>query len=313
MKAAFGVDIGGTNIKLGLVGREGNLVFKWEIPTRVEDHGKHILQDVADSIRIHMQEQGISSGSIQGIGLALPGPVQEDGIVNHCLNLGWGIVNAQAELQALTGWQVVSGNDGSMAALGEMWLGSARECSDFVMVTLGTGIGGGIVVNRRPLMGCNGSAGEIGHILLNADELKPCVCGKHGCLEQYGSARALAEIAREYLHAHPEEKTVLREEGLTAREVALAAARGDPLAMRLLDGLADALGKGMSIIGTIVNPKLFVIGGGLSRAGDMLINRIQAAYRRYVFHAARETPFLPAMLGNNAAIYGCAKAILLPE
>lgn len=308
MRAAWGVDIGGTSIKIGLVDEGGNLVLRRETRTRTEEGGRRILSDIAEIIA----EENISLYDILGIGLAVPGPVAEDGRINRCLNLGWDRVDAGAELKSLTGWPVQVGNDGSMAAVGEMWKGSARGFLDFVMVTLGTGIGGGVVIHGRPLIGRGGSAGEIGHILVNPDESQPCVCGNYGCMEQYASARALAERTLDRLRSHPEEKTLLCPQGLTAREVAMAAQAGDPLGIRMLDLAAEALGRGLGILGTIIDPQLFVIGGGMSQAGEVLLRRVREAYKRHAFHAAVGTPFSQAELGNDAAIYGCARTVLFP-
>lgn len=312
MKSAFGVDIGGTNIKIGLVSAGGTLQKRWEMPTDTRDSGRFILRDIAGILREILSHEGIPAGDMAGIGLAIPGPVERSGIVNHCLNLGWARVNASKELRELTGLPVLTGNDGAMAAWGEMWQGAAKAAETFVMLTLGTGVGGGIVINRRPLAGHDGSAGEVGHILINSDEERACVCGNRGCMEQYGSARALETAAADCIARNPDAETTLKRGSLSAKDVMAAAMQGDALAGRLVDTLCEALGKGTGILGTIVNPELFIIGGGLAQAGPFLLGKIREAYRRYAFHSARQTPFALARLGKDAAVYGCARAVLEP-
>lgn len=198
-KYAFGVDIGGTTCKVGFFETSGNLLDKWEIKTNTENGGASILSDVAKAVDNKLAQEGISKTDVQGIGVGVPGPVNGEGVVSCCVNLGWGIVNVEEELTALTGMKVKVGNDANVAALGEMWQGGAKGCRDVVMVTLGTGVGGGIIVDGKMVAGFNGAGGEIGHITVNNEEIEPCNCGQYGCLEQYASATGVVRVAKESL------------------------------------------------------------------------------------------------------------------
>ena len=182
-KLCFGIDIGGTTVKLGLFSIDGTVLDKWEIPTRKEDKGAYILPDVVESLNAKMQEKNINKAQVEGIGIGVPGPVTEDGVVLECVNLGWGIINVEKELEELTGLKVKAGNDATVAALGEMWQGGGKGYNSMILVTLGTGVGGGVIIGGKIITGSKGAAGEIGHILVNYDEPDTCGCGKHGCLE----------------------------------------------------------------------------------------------------------------------------------
>ena len=201
MKYCFGADVGGTTIKLGLFTVDGEILDKWEIITRTENEGESILQDIATALKEKIQEKAIPAEEVIGIGMGIPAPVNSEGIVRKTANLGWGYKEVKKELGNLTGWQVVVGNDANVAALGEMWKGAGHGEKNMVMVTLGTGVGGGVIMGGRPLIGANGAGGEIGHICVNYFEEKCCGCGKKGCLEQYASATGIARIAREHLAA----------------------------------------------------------------------------------------------------------------
>lgn len=307
MRIAVGVDIGGTAVKMGLAGEDGTLLSVREFPTRVERGGENILPDVAGMLPRMLADLAVPMEQIISIGLAVPGPVMSDGTVNRCLNLGWGRSRPQDTLQALTGLPVTTLNDGSAAALGEMWLGSARDCRDFVMLTLGTGIGGGIVVDGRPLTGADGSAGEVGHILVDLEEKEACVCGNRGCLEQYASATGLVRTYRQAIRSGAEGPAG---EHITAKDISQAARAGSPAALWALERCAAALGRGMAILATILNPQRFILGGGMAQSGDLLIVRAEETFRQHAFHAASETPIVLAQLGNAAAVMGCAYAAL---
>ena len=194
-KYAFGVDVGGTTCKIGFFETDGKLIDKWEIKTNKENGGASILSDVAQAIGGKLTEKGISRNDVQGIGVGVPGPVKNDGVVHRCVNVGWGVVNVEKELGDLTGLKVKAGNDANVAALGEMWQGAAKGCRDVIMVTLGTGVGGGIIVDGKVVAGFDGAGGEIGHITVNAHEKEQCNCGQCGCLEQYASATGVVRVA----------------------------------------------------------------------------------------------------------------------
>ncbi len=309
----FGIDIGGTAIKLGLFDTEGELLEKWQIPTRRKDLGKWVLPDALDSVRAKMAERGIGWDQVEGVGMGVPGPVTEDGTVLRCINLGWDVFNIPNAVKKLEpqieNFQV--SNDVNAAALGEIWQGGARGRWSAVMVTLGTGIGGGIVVGHKMIYGSGGAGGEIGHICIEPDEPVRCKCGGRGCLEQYCSATGLLRVTRQHLHDHPGTQTVLSDTPeLTAKDICDAAREGDPFALSQLDLLGKRLGRALTAVAATIDPQIFVIGGGLSNAGQILLDPIEAYYRKYAFHAFRHTEFALAELGNDAGIYGCVKMIL---
>lgn len=309
-KYAFGVDIGGTTCKIGFFETSGQLLDKWEIKTNTENGGESILSDVAKAVDNKLAQEGISKDEVQGVGIGVPGPVKSDGVVNRCVNLGWGIVNVEEELGALTGLKVKAGNDANVAALGEMWQGGAKGCKDVVMVTLGTGVGGGIIVDGKVVAGFNGAGGEIGHITVNQDEIEACNCGQYGCLEQYASATGIVRVANRKLAKTSEETSLRKFNPLTAKDIFDEAKAGDEIALELVDEVCQILGSALSNISCVVNPEIIVIGGGVSKAGDILIEAINKHYIETAFHACRETRFALAGLGNDAGMYGCVQMLL---
>lgn len=308
---AFGVDIGGTTIKMGLFTTTGELLDTWEIPTRTEHEGEAILPDIAAAVEAKLTEKNISKLDVEGIGMGVPGPIGPDGTVLKCVNLGWGIFNVEDRLGKLTDLKVKAGNDANVAALGEMWQGGGKGYQDIVMVTLGTGVGGGVIIGGKILAGINGAAGEIGHIPMYDDDPECCGCGKRGCLEQYASANGIVRITNRYLTAHPDAETVLKSvEQITSKEIFDAAKNGDAVALEMVDQVGYLLGKAMACISIVVNPEAFVIGGGMAKAGDIILNAIRKYFKRFAFHASRETEFKLATLSNNAGIYGGVKMVL---
>lgn len=311
MKAyGFGVDIGGTTVKLGLFRTDGELLDKWEIPTRKEDGGSQILPDVAASIKAKLEEKGIDGADVQGIGVGVPGPVTPEGVVRKCVNLGWGVFNVEEKLSELTGYPVKAGNDANVAALGEMWQGAGKGANSLVMVTLGTGIGGGVIIDGHIVAGATGAGGEIGHLPVNDEETLVCGCGKKGCLEQYASATGVVTLTKRALEASDEPSSLRELTELTAKDTFDAAKAGDALALEVLEQFGQILGKGLATIACVVNPEMFVIGGGVSKAGKIITDVVEKYYIPYTFHACREAQFKMAELGNDAGIYGCVKMIL---
>ena len=309
-KYGFGVDIGGTTIKMGFFETDGKLLDKWEIKTDTSNNGENILYDVAKAVDNKLAQEAISKDEVQGIGIGVPGPVRGDGTVNRCVNLGWGVINVAEKLSSLTGINVKVGNDANVAALGEMWQGGAKGCKDVVMVTLGTGVGGGIIVDGKIVAGFHGAGGEIGHITVNPDEIEACNCGKYGCLEQYTSATGIVRMAKRKLAKSSDETTLRGLENVTAKDIFDAAKAGDELAKELVDELGEILGSTLSNMACVVNPEAIVIGGGVSKAGAILIDTIKEHFQENAFHACRETRFELATLGNDAGIYGCMCMIL---
>ena len=309
-KHVFGVDIGGTTVKMGMFTDEGQLIDKWEIPTRCENNGSSILPDIATSIRGKMDHHGLTLEDVAGIGISVPGPVDDSGVVHRCVNLGWGVFNIDEEMKKHIDVPVFAGNDANAAALGEAWKGGGSGYGNVVMVTLGTGVGGGIIVNGRILNGYSGAAGEIGHIHINDDEDEPCGCGNKGCLEQYASATGISRLARIRL-AEDDTPSSLRDvPSASAKVVWDAVKAGDKLAIEVAERFGEILGKGLSIVADVTNPELFVIGGGVSKAGPVILEYIRKNYVRYVFHGSREAKFALATLGNDAGIFGSAKLVI---
>lgn len=306
----FGVDIGGTTVKIGLFTVDGNLTEKWEITTRVDEGGKYILNDIAESLENKMKERNISKENVAGIGMGVPGPVKEDGTVLRCANLGWGIFNVSDELGGIIGLPVEVGNDANMAALGEMWQGGGKGYSNIVMVTLGTGVGGGIILNGKMLSGVNGAGGEIGHIQVNDTETEVCGCGRKGCLEQYTSATGIVRMANIALNNTDRPSSLRTVQYVSAKEVFDAAKKGDDLAIELVENHGKCLGKALAMIACVVDPEVFVIGGGVSRAGSIITDTTAKYFQEYCFHACKKTQFTLATLGNDAGIYGGACSVL---
>lgn len=310
MKYGFGVDLGGTTVKIAYFNEEGTLLQNWEIPTITENNGSRILPDIADSIHSFLTEQGVDHNQIIGIGIGVPGPVDDNGNVNKCVNLGWGVFNLKRQLEALTGFPVCAGNDATVAALGEYWKGGGAGYHSMVLATLGTGVGGGIILNGKVLNGFHGAAGEIGHMVLNRDETAPCTCGKRGCVEQYCSATGIVRLARLYL-THYDTPSPLREiDPLTCKDIFDAAKDGDPAAKEILEQVYGYLGEFLANICCVVNPEAVVLGGGVSKAGAPLLEGTRRYFDKYVFHAAKNVQFRLAELGNNAGSYGAFKLIL---
>ncbi len=311
-KYVFGVDVGGTTVKMGLFDVEGNLLDKWEIPTRTEKNGENILPYVAGSIKAKMAEKNVEEKDVAGVGLGAPGPIDAAGTVYGAVNLGWGTFSISGTLSGLLGMTVKAGNDANVAALGEMWKGGGKGCKDLVAVTLGTGVGGGIIVNGGILTGSRGAGGEIGHIHVEDGETEACGCGNTGCLEEYASATGVVRLAKRALQAS-DEPSVLRHRPLdkiSAKAVFDAVKEGDALAVKIAEQFGEYLGKGLAVIAGVVNPEVFVIGGGVSRAGEVLFDYIRPSFDRTVFKGCKNAKFALATLGNDAGIYGAAKLVL---
>lgn len=354
----FGVDIGGTTIKMGMFNLEGDLIEKWDIPTNLDSEGQHILSEIADEIKNRMNKHHLGHDEIVGIGVGVPGPVQSNGVVLKCVNIGWAIVNIKEELEALTGLTVVPGNDANVAALGELFKGGGSGCHSMVMVTLGTGVGGGIIIDGKIVSGANGSGGEIGHFPMVDDEEETCGCGNKGCLEQYASATGIVRLAKQLLmkgegcdeareeacerahekacdkahakacdeahakacdeahakacdEAHAKaSSSLLNNEPLTAEAVINAAKAGDVIGQSVIERVGWMLGRAMATLACAINPEVFVIGGGVSKAGDLLIDPIKRNFDAMAFHGTKHTQFVVATLGNDAGIYGGAKLVL---
>ena len=268
---------------------------------------------IAHAAALYMQEKGLSADEVEGVGLGVPGPVLDSSIVPIvCANLGgWGNRNVSIELSELLGGiRVLVGNDANVAALGEIWMGTAQGCRSAVMVTLGTGVGGGVIVNGKVIDGAHGAGGEIGHITVNPHETAVCGCGKRGCLEQYSSATGVVRCMKKLLDANPDTACTLRGKDFEAKDVFDAARAGDALAAREVDEMAATLGMALANIAATTDPEMFMIGGGVARAGEVLFNPLVRHYKEYAFQSCKETPIKAASLGNDAGIYGAVRLIV---
>ncbi|EEH98980.1 ROK family protein (putative glucokinase) [Clostridium sp. 7_2_43FAA] len=271
----IGVDIGGTTVKLGLFTPKADLVEKWEITTRKHEGGKYILPDIVKSIEDKLEEKNIDKSMVEGIGLGVPGPINNDGIVKNCVNLGWKVFNIEKNLSELIKLPVKAGNDANVAALGEMWKGGGEGYKNIIMITLGTGVGGGIIIDGMLLPGVNGSAGEIGHINVCKEETESCGCGKKGCLEQYASATGIVNIAKKLILDTTLESILIDKEKLSAKDIFDAAKLEDGLALKVINKFGEILGRALANIACILDPEVFVIGGGVSKAGELLLETVK--------------------------------------
>lgn len=310
MKYGFGVDLGGTTVKIAYFDETGTMITNWEIPTVTANGGSQILPDIAASIRDFREKNGIDVQALLGIGIGVPGPVDSKGNVNRCVNLGWGTFNISKELSSLTGLPVTAGNDANVAALGEFWKGGGKGCRNMVFVTLGTGVGGGIVIEGKLLHGAHGAGAEIGHMVLNRNETAVCGCGKRGCVEQYCSATGIVRLAKLALEASQEESALRRVNPLTCKDIFDAGKQGDQLALQVLDQYYAYMGEFLANVCCVVNPEVVVIGGGVSKAGNVLLDGLKPYFGKYVFHAASNVQFALASLGNDAGAYGAFKLAL---
>ena len=310
MKYGFGIDLGGTTVKIAYFDETGTMLEKWEIPTVTANGGQQILPDIAASIRAFIDGHNIAETQILGLGIGVPGPVNAKGVVNKCVNLGWGVFNISEELSSLTGFPVKAGNDANVAALGEFWKGGGQGCNNMVFVTLGTGVGGGIVVEGNLLHGAHGSGAEIGHLVVNRNETVQCNCGKYGCVEQYCSATGIVRLAKLYLASNDVESPLRAVENLTCKDIFDAAKAGDAAAAAILDQVYGYMGEFLGNVCSVVNPEVVVIGGGVSKAGDMLLTGVEPYFKKSVFHAASGAKFTLASLGNDAGAYGAFKLAL---
>lgn len=310
---AFGIDLGGTTAKIGLFTTTGDLLEKWEVPTDTSDQGARILPNLAAAVQDKMAQRSLSPDQIEGVGLGVPGPVQDSSVVAIvCANLGgWGDCDAGAQLsQLLGGLRVQVGNDANVAVLGEIWMGAAKGCRSAVMVTLGTGVGGGVVADGKLIEGAHGAGGEIGHITVNPQETAQCGCGKHGCLEQYSSATGVVRCMNKLLEQNPDVPCTLRGRDFAAKDVFDAARSGDKLAQQEVEDMTLTLALALGNIAAITDPEMFLVGGGVARAGDVLLEPLSRHYQANAFLSCRNTPIRLASLGNDAGIYGAVRLIV---
>ena len=308
-KYCFGIDVGGTSVKCGLFQTDGVLVEKWEIPTRKENSGEAILPDIAKTILDKIAERKLDKEEIDGVGIGVPGPVNERGEVPCAVNLFWGFKEVTKELTELTGLPSKAGNDANVAALGEAWKGAAAGAKNVILVTLGTGVGGGIIVDGKIVGGAHGAGGEIGHAAVDHEEKEACNCGNCGCLEQYASATGITRLANIRL-AKDDKASVLRGQEVSAKTVFDAVKADDEVAKEIAEEFGKYLGHAMANLAAVADPSAIVIGGGVSKAGEVLLQYVEKNFKEKAFFANKDTEFVLATLGNDAGICGAAKLIL---
>ena len=308
-KYCFGIDVGGTTVKCGLFEENGSLIDKWEIPTRTENGGENVLPDIAATVMSKMTVKKIAKDDVIGVGVGIPGPVMR-GVVPVAVNLHWGEKNVEYELGNLLDMKVRAGNDANVAALGEQWKGGGEGMDSVIMVTLGTGVGGGIIVDGKIVEGAHGAGGEIGHIHVEDNITDPCGCGNCGCLEQVASATGIVRLAKEELAKNPVMPSALRDTEVTSKAVFDAYKDGDAMASTIVNRFAKYLGTGIATIAAVTDPEVIVIGGGVSKAGECLTDIVGNYFRARAFSACRHTMIVLAKLGNDAGIYGAARLVL---
>ncbi|MGL4790712.1 MAG: ROK family glucokinase [Anaerotignaceae bacterium] len=308
-KYIFGVDVGGTTVKIGLFDILGELIEKWEIPTDTTNNGNNILPDISKALENKMSEKSLTKDEFLGIGLGIPGPVDSKSIIHRCVNLGWGVFSIKDCLEELTGMEVEAANDANVAALGEMWKGAGVGKKDIVLITIGTGIGGGIISGEKIVTGVNGSGGEIGHLVADTSEEEFCNCGKQGCVEQYASATGMVKMAKK-MYAQGVSTKMKDIENITAKAIVDNAKDGDTLALAVVEKMAEVLAIALSSATALMDPEIIVIGGGVSKAGDIIKDKIQEYYKKYAFHTTKNIEIVIATLGNDAGIYGAARLLL---
>ena len=303
MSYCFGIDIGGTTVKCGLFTTEGVLLEKWEIKTRTEENGKAILPDVAETILKKMEEKGIEKTEVTGVGVGVPGPVVKEREVQVAVNLHWGYTMLADDLEKLLDQIPVKvGNDANVAALGEMWKGGGAGYKNLIMVTLGTGVGGGIIVGGKILTGSHGAGGEIGHLRVNPHETESCGCGGKGCLEQYASATGIVRLAKRKLEQETR-NTILNRNDLSAKSVFDAVKADDSVAKEIAESFGNYLGRALANLAAVID-------GGVSKAGEILLEYVEKPFQENAFFANKDVKFALATLGNDAGICGAAKLVL---
>lgn len=312
-KWIVGVDLGGTSVKLAFIQEDGEILHKWEIPTDKSEQGKNILPDIAESIQRKMDELGETKERLIGIGMGAPGAVdKEKGIIYEAVNLGWPKNYPIVKLLSdLSGLPVEIDNDANCAALGEMWKGAGNGAKNIACVTLGTGVGGGIIVNGDIVQGVKGAAGEIGHITIIPEGGAPCNCGKTGCLETVASATGIVRIAKDTIIQYEGESSLkdlyISKGSIEAKDVFDCMNQGDTLSASIIEQIMLHLGLVLANIGNVLNPEKIVIGGGVSKAGDLLLNPLQKYFNQFAYSAvSASTELAIATLGNDAGILGAA-------
>ena len=308
-KYIFAVDLGGTGTKMAILNLEGEIVHKWDIPTDTSENGKNVVPNLAKSFHEKLEEWKLSKDDFLGVGMGAPGPVVDGGIISRAVNVGWENYPLKNELEEHLGFPAFIDNDANCAAQGEMWKGAGMGYHDLIFITLGTGVGGGIIANGNIVNGTNGAGGEIGHMTVQLDNGYPCNCGKQGCLESVASATGIVRLAMDHLKGNsPSErlKEIYEKNGsVTSKDVFDLAKEGDEGALAIAERMAFYLGYAIGAMSTALNPKAVILGGGVSKAGETLVKLVDKYYRKFAFPpAVDDTTILLATLGNDAGVIG---------
>ena len=302
-----GIDVGGTTVKMAIFTTEGENYSLWEIvsPSR-EEADRKLWPSIADSIKEKFAELGLPYSSLKAAGIGLPGPIYENGYLPRCVNLGLGACHPAELLGNLLGVPVKAGNDANVAALGEVHYGAAKGYENAALFTLGTGVGGGIVVKGHIVAGNHGVGGEVGHFVVNPYEETACNCGNHGCLEQYASATGIVRTVKKLLESSNEPSALRQLDEVTAKDVCDEARNGDAIALKALECFGKYMGLAMSYVQLTSDPDIMLLGGGVSRAGQILLDVIEKYLCKYTHIAEKHAKLAIATLGNDAGTYGAA-------
>ena len=304
-KYIYGIDIGGTTTKIGLFSLEGDLLDKWEIATNKTDNGIHILKEIYESINGHQ----IDLKDVLGYGFGVPGPVM-DGYIIKGINIDWENYNLKTEfIKLVKNEKVFVENDANVAALGETWQGAAKGYINCAMITIGTGVGGGIIVNGEVVVGAHGSGGEIGHIRVVHENGLLCNCGCKGCLETVASATGIRNAFKAILKSSniPTESKDFPK--ISVKKIFDSAIKGDPQCLTIVDKTSYYIAYSCQVLSVITNPDIIIIGGGVSNAGDFLLDKIRTCFKEIAFKSTKNTLIVKAKLGNDAGIYGAASLV----
>ncbi|GLX71303.1 ROK family glucokinase [Paenibacillus glycanilyticus] len=311
-KIYVGVDVGGTAIKVGICNVEGELLHTYEGPTETSKGTDTILHNIAQYVRNIVAESPFAWEQVEGVGIGIAGFLDiPNGIVKYSANLPLVNVHLKSFLEQELKVKILVNNDANVAALGEAWAGAGKGVDNCVCYTLGTGVGGGIIIGGKIVEGFAGMAGELGHIAIVPDlEAIQCGCGKMGCLETVSSATGIIRMAKDAVE-RGDRTTLATVEDIMAKDVIDAAKAGDEVAARIVSRAAYYLGKSMALMAVVLNPECFIIGGGVSKAGDFLFDQIREVFSKYTQKEAQEgVKIVAATLGNNAGVVGAAGLIL---
>lgn len=312
-KKLLGIDLGGTTIKFGILTEAGEVQEKWAIETNILEGGKHIVPDIVASIKHRLDMYGLTSDDFIGIGMGSPGAVnRDDKTVTGAFNLNWKETQEVGSvIEKETGIPFAIDNDANVAALGERWVGAGANNPDVVFVTLGTGVGGGVIADGNLIHGIAGAGGEIGHMVVEPDTGFECTCGTVGCLETVASAIGIVRVARRLAESYEGDSSIKAAidngEDVSSKDIFEAAQGGDNFANSVVDKVCFYLGLATANISNLLNPDSVVIGGGVSAAGEFLRSRVEANFKKYTFPQVRQsTQIKLAELGNDAGIIGAA-------